>query len=145
MPEWYINTCALVVCLAIIQSNISLFWGYILLPFCSVSLISPNLNVKSIIFPILARGLVPKLLEKPWHSSCLKLIAAGQNGKNYPTIQFKFVWFLKLRVLYWAKPPGYNFMNLALIAVFWYHLPIGWSIWECKWNWYSVYRFSENQ
>ena len=29
-----------------------------------MSLISPNFDVKSIIFPILARGLFPKLLEK---------------------------------------------------------------------------------
>ena len=39
---------------------------------CSMSLISPNFAVKSIIFsPILARGLFPKLLEKSPVSSIL--------------------------------------------------------------------------
>ena len=52
--------------LGIIQFKITLFYGYILLPLlCSMSLISPNFEVKSIIFsPNLARGLFPKLLEK---------------------------------------------------------------------------------
>ena len=37
--------------LGIIQSKITWFWGYILLPLlCSMSLISPNFDVKSIIF-----------------------------------------------------------------------------------------------
>ena len=48
------------------QSKITWFWKYILLPLLySMSLISPNFAVVLIIFfPILARGLFPKLLEK---------------------------------------------------------------------------------
>ena len=59
----------------IIQSKITWFWGYSLLPLlCSKSLISPNFGVKSIIFfPILARSLFPKLLENALLQSSLYL------------------------------------------------------------------------
>ena len=52
--------------LGIILAKITWFLGYILLPLlCSMSFISPNFDVRSIIFfPILARDLFPKLLEK---------------------------------------------------------------------------------
>ena len=49
--------------LGIIQSKINLFLGYILLPLiCCMSLISPNFDVKLIIFfQILAKGLFPPI------------------------------------------------------------------------------------
>ena len=49
----------------IMQSKITWFWGYILLPLlCSMSLISPNFAVKSINFPILGQGPCPKIAGK---------------------------------------------------------------------------------
>ena len=51
--------------LGIIQSKITGFLGYILLPLlCSISLISANLMLSRSFFPILARGLFPKIAEK---------------------------------------------------------------------------------
>ena len=49
--------------IGIIQSKI--IWGYLLLPLlCSMSLISPNVDVKSIVFPNFSQGPFPQIAEK---------------------------------------------------------------------------------
>ena len=51
--------------LGIIKSKITLFGGYILLPLlCSMLLISPNFDVKLIIFPNFGHGPFPKIAGK---------------------------------------------------------------------------------
>ena len=51
--------------LGIIQTKITWFWGYILLPLlCSMSLISPNFDVKLIIFPNFGQRPFPKIAGK---------------------------------------------------------------------------------
>ena len=52
--------------------------------------------------------------------------------QNYCTIQCKFLWILKLRVRVFGKVSRIQF-NKFYLAVFWYHLLIGWPIRYCKW------------
>ena len=57
--------------LGIIQSKITWYWGYILLPLlCSMSLISPNFDVKSIIFPQFWPRAFP---QNCWKKPCVYL------------------------------------------------------------------------
>ena len=74
--------------LGIISSKITWFWGYFLLPLlCSMLLISPNFDVKSIIFSqFWQRGLFPKLLEKA-------LSCADPDGDGGITSCY-IIWFL---------------------------------------------------
>ena len=64
----------------IIQSIITWFWGYILLPLlCPMSLISPNFAVKSIIFSQLWPGAFPKIAGKsPVFIVCQSITSMSQ-------------------------------------------------------------------
>ena len=90
ISDWYLNTCAY----GIIQSKITWFWGYILLPLlCSMPLISPNFDVVANLLPILAGDLFPKLLEKPWFLSCqgalsLKISEATSKLTSHSPLQY---------------------------------------------------------
>ena len=67
------------------------------------------------------------------HLIRIRLVAIGQSVKNYPTIQCKFLWILKLRVHVFGKASRIQFNEFCL-AVFWHRLLIGWPIRYCKWN-----------
>ena len=47
------------------------------------------------------------------HSSCLTVVAMGQNVKTYPTTQCKFVLIWKMGYPYSSVPPGCNVLNNA--------------------------------
>ena len=76
------------------------------------------------------------------HYSCMRLIDVGGSVKHYPTIQCKFLLFLKLRVLVFGKASSIQFYEFFL-AVFWYRLLIGWPIRECKRNWLVLIDFQK--
>ena len=87
--------------------------------FCILSRFVKNHFLKYPIFISKTTSLLKQLTEETdlcrnEHSSCMIVVAMGQNVKTYPTTQCKFLLILKMVVpvfMYSSVPPGCNVLN----------------------------------
>ena len=106
ISEWYL-TFVLKCMFGIIQSKITWFLGHILLPLlCSMSLISPNFDIKSIIFFQFWPGAFSQnCWKRPWyfrHNFHILLASAVSTSctRSYMTtpIQTNFIWKIQIKL-----------------------------------------------